>query len=96
MSDTGCPFPRSNWTDAGAYRALLQLDRAGWAWEFLRRHPDCGSLLEARAEHRQLRAAPPLDLLTLKTEAGAALRWGLRFRGRAGPSRAYEPRLLAR
>jgi hypothetical protein len=30
---------RPNGSDSDAYRDLLELDRAGWAWEWLRRNP---------------------------------------------------------
>lgn len=28
------------WQDRANYHHLFNLDRADWAWEFLRRHPD--------------------------------------------------------
>jgi hypothetical protein len=29
-----------DWRDREQYRHMLDLDRAGWAWEWLRRNPD--------------------------------------------------------
>lgn len=29
-----------DWRDRANYRDLLHLDRAGWAWKWLRRNPD--------------------------------------------------------
>jgi hypothetical protein len=39
MDDLPHPAPRPDWRDPASYDYLLTLDRAGWAWEFLRRNP---------------------------------------------------------
>jgi len=33
------PARAANWRDGAGYRHLLDVDRAGWAWEWLRRNP---------------------------------------------------------
>ncbi|MBA5775546.1 hypothetical protein H2509_00225 [Stappia sp. F7233] len=69
-----------DWRDCVNYRHLLNLDRADWAWEFLRRHPDCPSFLIMPRSRQVLRAAPPINLVTLEEELDHAPSWGLRFR----------------
>lgn len=40
--DTSTPGigSRADWRDPDNYKHLLELDRAGWAWEWLKRNPD--------------------------------------------------------
>ena len=40
--EAAVPAGRPDWRDVEQYRHLLDLDRAGWAWEWMRRHPDYG------------------------------------------------------
>ena len=72
------PWP--DWRDADQYRYMVDLDRAGWAWEWLRRSPDY-------ADRRKKSPVPDRGGNTrsgsgiphLMTDP-AALRWGLCFR----------------
>lgn len=63
--------PRPDWRDAAAYAPLLRVERAGFAWEWLRRDPG----------YRKAAAAAPGGVAAcagrvLPTDLGAA-RWGL-------------------
>jgi len=69
--------PRADWRDGARYRTLLGIDRAGLAWEWLRRHP---AYAACAARHRP--AAGDRDLIR---EDPAALPWGLHFLRAAGP-----------
>lgn len=61
----------SDWKDANAYRPLLQLERAGFAWEWLRRQED---YREAALQCLGLARRLPLGL---RVEELAAANWGL-------------------
>ena len=71
--------PRAGWRESDSYRPLLELDRAGWAWEWLRRNPDFSAMTgpqpgvkrESAGAQPRIIAAPAMQ--TLK-------RWGLLFR----------------
>ena len=65
---------KPDWRQASAYD-LNQLDRAGLAWEFLRRNP------QYRRECEQLTAEASRDVL-----AAIGEHWGLQFRLRSRPS----------
>lgn len=82
MTETGEGTSSEGWRDGASYRQLSNLDRADWAWEFLRRHPDCPSFLTIPTSRQLLRAAPPVNLVTLEEELDQGLSWGLRFRRR--------------
>lgn len=69
--------PRVDWRDGARYRALLGIDRAGLAWEWLRRDPD---YVACAARHRAVAGNP--DLIR---EDPAALPWGLHFLRGSGP-----------
>ena len=45
---------RASWRDPASYKSLLALDRAGWAWKWLRRNPDYIALAAQLPEHAQL------------------------------------------
>ena len=69
-----------DWRDREQYRHMLDLDRAGWAWEWLRRNPDYadGESEESPKQPRQkgrshFEASNPI--LSEKPS-----RWGLCFR----------------
>jgi len=72
-----------DWRDGAAYRALLSIDQAGLAWEWLRRDP-------AYVAFAAGRNPPSSDV----REDPAALPWGLHFRGRPAPHRARSPLAL--
>jgi len=73
----------SNWRNGDHYRYLKGVDRAGFAWEFLRRNADYCALAAARpAPASERRGA--IELLTF---ARPALKWGLLFRRRPRPAR---------
>jgi hypothetical protein len=65
---------RPDWRSASAVETLDRLDRAGFAWEFLRRNP------RYRNDYNQIRKGAPRA--TLAAEA-AGQRWGLCFRLRS-------------
>jgi hypothetical protein len=69
--------PLVDWRDGAQYRALLGIDRAGLAWEWLRRDP---AYIACAAHYRP--AAVDRDLIR---EDPAALPWGLHFLRGAGP-----------
>lgn len=80
MAEVGEGASFENWRESANYCHLSNLDRADWAWEFLRRHPDCPSFLTIPTSRQLLRSAPPLNLVTLEEELDQGLSWGLRFR----------------
>ena len=71
---------RASWRDPTNYKSLLTLDRAGWAWKWLRRNPDYIALAAQLPEHARL--VQPGTRLRIITASGAeeALDWGLHFR----------------
>ena len=75
--------PTADWQDSRSYQALLCLDRADWAWEFLRRNFADVAFAERRTSRQILRVAPPLNLVTLEEDTKVPSTWGLRFRGQA-------------
>ncbi len=76
---------RPNWRESATYKPLLKLDRAGWAWKWLRRNPDYNARMAGRAPN------PPLVLpgsgvpVIPATDGDDAADWGLRFRRGAQP-----------
>lgn len=50
MEDTTSPIssPRPSWRAPESYRHLGSLDRAGWAWEWLRRNPEFDAVWRRR------------------------------------------------
>jgi len=69
--------PPVDWRDGAQYRALLGIDRAGLAWEWLRRDPAYIACAVRRPP-----VAGDRDLIR---EDPAALPWGLHFLRGAGP-----------
>lgn len=71
---------RASWRDPTNYKSLLTLDRAGWAWEWLRRNPDYIALTT------QLPTCVPVNqpgtrLRIITASAAEEMRdWGLHFR----------------
>jgi hypothetical protein len=61
---------------ASSYRHLLELDRAGWAWEWLRRNPDFASTYASRTP---LCESGRSIVVTANAAPPALLRWGLHF-----------------
>ena len=80
--------PRADWRDPESYKSLVDLDRAGWAWEWLKRNPDfstaAGRLpqisppLPPSATERRLKAAQP-RILRIQNP-GRFAHWGVFFR----------------
>ena len=59
------------------YAHLLDLDRAGWAWEWLRRNPE---FISQRAEIEPRMAAPRRLVVETDEEwESQFLRWGLHY-----------------
>lgn len=79
--------PRADWRDPENYKSLVDLDRAGWAWEWLKRNPDfataAGRLpqvsppLPPSATERRLKAAQPRILRLQNPEPFE--HWGVFF-----------------
>ncbi|SMF81737.1 hypothetical protein SAMN06265365_1413 [Tistlia consotensis] len=79
--------PRADWRDPECYKSLVDLDRAGWAWEWLKRNPDfataAGRLpqvsppLPPSAAERRLKAAQP-RILRIQNP-GPFEQWGVFF-----------------
>jgi hypothetical protein len=72
-----------DWREPEQYRNLLDLDRAGWAWEWVRRHPDYKG--EIDDEMRRDGAVSPSSFQQIgltQTQYDRALHWGLCFRRR--------------
>ncbi|MFT3966310.1 MAG: DUF2285 domain-containing protein [Sphingobium sp.] len=68
---------RSGWRNPARYCPLLDLDRSGWAWEFLRRNADYQRAVQGLPKPKQERwLMPPLSLLSA---AGVAPDWGCPF-----------------
>ena len=65
--------PNPGWRNGAHYRALLGLDQAGLAWEWLRRTPGYRAFAASHG------ASQPGSNVR---EDPAALPWGLHFRGR--------------
>ena len=69
---------RLHWRDRNSYSPLLDLDRSGWAWEFLRRNPDYRDAVRSHTKPMLERwLMPPLSLISA---AGISPDWGLSFR----------------
>ena len=79
--------PRADWRDPESYKPLIDLDRAGWAWEWLKRNPDfataAGGLpqvsppLRPSATEPRLKAAQP-RILRIQNP-GPFEQWGVFF-----------------
>ena len=65
---------RPDWRSASAVETLDRLDRAGFAWEFLRRNP------RYRKEYSQISKAAARATAVVET---VGQRWGLSFRLRS-------------
>src|SRR3546814_3585476 len=83
MTEVGEGTSFEGWQDSANYHHLPSLDRADWAWEFLRRHPECPRFRILPTSRQLLRVAPPLTHVTLAGGLDQALSWGLRFRRQA-------------
>jgi len=79
---------RADWRDPDNYKHLLELDRAGWAWEWLKRNsdflaafnqlqPNKPASISLRVE-RQFEF--PLSHRVRKTADSTLERWGVLFR----------------
>jgi hypothetical protein len=81
-----------DWRDPEQYRHLLDLDRAGWAWEWLRRNPDyIGTVPELPATELERKGAAELAVIPA-ANAEESPHWGLTFRRDAHTRR--RPRAL--
>ena len=58
MTEVGEGTSFWGWRDNANYHHLLNLDRSDWAWEFLRRHPECPRFLIMPTSRQLLRVAP--------------------------------------
>lgn len=73
-----------DWRDPEQYRHLLDLDRAGWAWEWLRRNPDYARIVPERPAAEPERNGAAEFAVLPPANAGEYAQWGLTFRGGAG------------
>jgi hypothetical protein len=78
-----------DWRLQTTERALNQLERQEFAWEFLRRNPDY------RSDYDRLRSTPTSALGASLTPASATAQWGLRFPARPRSLRSRDHDLLA-
>lgn len=66
----------SDWA-ATDYLHLLELDRAGWAWEWLRRNPDFASFELGNGAHAS--SGPAIVIQPGLASERSLLRWGLLY-----------------
>lgn len=86
---------RASWRDPTNYKSLLTLDRAGWAWKWLRRNPDYIARTTQLLTRRWLEQ-PRTRLRVITTSAAEeAHDWGLYFRRGLNPPRHRRKHLLA-
>ncbi len=78
------------WQNEDDYRYLESADRAGIAWELLRRSAD----YQAAALGRSAPASIRCGTIELLSETRSALQWGLLFRGDARPPGRRGPAIL--
>ena len=72
-------FSLPDWCDPALYGPLLALDRAGWAWEWLRRNPAYeGARPSIVADMHRLGRAQVTVIRDQGDKEGT--RWGLTFR----------------
>lgn len=76
----------SDWRSPRAAESLSNLDRAGLAWEFLRRNPNY------RSDYRRV---DPIAEVGRRSPAGIGKKWGLSFRLQPRSLRNASPRNLA-
>ncbi|WP_407932561.1 transcriptional regulator domain-containing protein [Acidiphilium iwatense] len=90
---------KPDWRNPDDYRHLLDLDRAGWAWEWLRRHRDyVGEVDQGNAISSETNALAgtirPIQLAAAAHDRAPA--WGLCFRGGGRLSRRAGAAYLGR
>lgn len=75
---------RPDWRDDAPYRALIGIDAAGLAWEWLRRDPDYAAWWQTQpiGEAQLLQGVPTV------AATRRAHDWGILFRRASGPLRA--------
>jgi hypothetical protein len=72
---------RPDWRDAEQYRHLLDLDRAGWAWEWLRRHAEYrDDYQDTPPEGAGGASQDQLIIIPRTDQQAVASLWGLCFR----------------
>lgn len=74
------PDGRPDWRDSAPYRALAGIDRAGLAWEWLRRDPAYAAI-SARLRRVGVRTAPHLEMEADARAFGLCFRRGCRPAG---------------
>lgn len=96
------PDSGATWRDCEHYRPLRRIDRAGWAWEWLRRDPDFITAVRQagpglrRAVSNGEKSKSTFEPLRIIDAADTERfgRWGVIFRGRSPPSGPTPERLL--
>ena len=76
---------RASWRNPGSYKSLLSLDRAGWAWEWLRRNPDYIALATQFPTRARVNQPGTRLRIITASDAEEACDWGLHFRRGASP-----------
>ena len=100
MTDIRLVSGLPDWRDATAYAPLLAVDRRGFAWEFLRRHPTFREQAGLLWTGRELNDPVPDLVIAGSPDLNP---WGLRFRDSdqsrrnpgptdLGPRRGYKRR----
>ncbi len=86
---------RPDWRSAESYKDLLELDREGWAWIWLKRNPDYVARLDGRSPPAPL-VCPGAGVTVIPlVDADDASAWGLRFRRSTPPSMGRSQAVLA-
>jgi hypothetical protein len=86
---------RPDWRSAESYKDLLQLDREGWAWIWLKRNPDYTARLDGRRPLESL-VCPGTGVTVIPlADSDDASAWGLRFRRNTEPSLGQSQAFLA-
>lgn len=71
---------RASWRDPTHYKPLLTLDRAGWAWKWLKRNPDYIARTAQLLTPRRLEWPGKKMRVITRSDAEEVCDWGLHFR----------------
>ena len=86
---------RASWRDPANYKHLLKLDRAGWAWIWLRCNPTYRAWASQLCSHAQVDQTETRLRVITASAAEEVRDWGLHFRRSANPPGHRRPHLLA-
>jgi hypothetical protein len=75
-----------DWQDEAQYSSLLELDRPGWAWEWLRRNADYIAEVQGGLAGEAVSESGAAPTIICSPSPDGASRWGLCFpRSRRSP-----------